>query len=607
MVTLYDRMRAFTQAQTLYGKIETQQKRLDLLENESRGTIDALKDSIAILGVYLQEYGLETGPKQALTALRESGVDEAILLDLITQLGWEQVTTMGSQTDTGQERTLAVRQSERLWKYSPLYQWAVWLWTGWGLGDRIEVTIPENEPGQEWWDEFVTARRNAAVMGQDKINQLSDWLLVKGNRFLALFTATQGQDRGRTTIRVFDQDELTPVYNPDDRTDVWFWERRFTLGGSPATLYYPSWETLLAEDLEERWTRLIRLRAVSGSAQRADTAVEGTVVCIYHIAHNQKEENSVWGWPLSTTSGSWTRGHKQFAEARLGAALAIAQFVRRTSVQGGSRAVDSVISTIASTLSRSQMFDTNPPAAAGAWHVENQASKTEELPLRTGAGDAAEDNKLFSWMALLGSGLFPTSAGLDTSRWATAVEMDKAQSMVFERYQGFWSTQIRTLVGVVLQLGQVYGGLTVVADGPEPQITIDTFSLADFPSVASAIGQFSSQMLVPLVQNGVIDPSVGARLSAELWRIVLQALGVTSAIDLTSEEAFMPKPKPEPAPPPPEEEPVPAEEPAEEPPVDIVAEMMGRVIDRYRQGEIDGETAAEFILTEMIGLVPWEE
>lgn len=516
---------------------------LSKLRTHGNTTISALRDSVAILGLYLQEYGLEQAPGQAVASLREGGVDEALLLDLTTQLGWDQLAAMGTARETGQERALAVRQSVRLWKYSPIYQWSVWLWTGWGLGDDITATL-SSPTGQEWWEEFFKARRNRPLLGRDKIHNLSDWLLIKGNRFLALFTATKGPNAGRTTIRIIPDGEVRPIYNPDDKADVWFWHRAYTTNGPKETgqqnLYYANWETGLAPDLEARWARLREDKIIPDNAKRADQTQEDTFVVIYHISHNHKEDDDIWGWPLSTTSSPWVRGHKKFAESRLGVALAIAQFVRRSQVEGGSRAVTAVVNQLASTLSQSNLLDQNPPGAAGSWHVENKASDTSELSMRTGASDAKADNELFAWMSLLGNGLFPTSAGLDTSRWATALEMDKAQSMIFERYQDLWVETFQTLSFVVLALADAHGPVSIPEEGRIATISIDSFSLSDFPAIATAIGSFSTQMLSPLVSNGVITPQAAAQLAAELWRIALNALGLNKASqDLATYENFI--------------------------------------------------------------------
>jgi hypothetical protein len=436
----------------------------------------------------------------------------------------------------------------RLYRSSPLAQWAVWLWTGWGIGDKVRIE-PTDEGAREKWNEFWQAARNAGVLADDEVHELSNWLLVKGNRFLAFFASTVD---GETTVRLLPTSQISEIVsNPDDASEAWFYKRTWQANKQARTLYYPDWQLFFSDRLEDAWNKLIEAKAVPAGAQRADRKdgeqaigedEPGTAVCVLHLAFNYKEDpaeadgESAWGWPLLTTSRAWTKAHKHFMEARLTVAEAKAMYVRRKKVQGGSRAVSSVINTIASKLSSTSYVETNPPAAPGSTEVENAAVDTADLPMTTGASDAEADNKMFTWMALLGAGVFPTSAGLDTARWATALEMDKAQSMTFERYQIYWSASWRKVVKIVLSFQQMYGSASYQT--LEAEVSIDAFSLSDFPQVAQSIGGLVRDALGPLVDNGTMQPETARTIMATLWRINLQALGVDEAGDLTSDEAF---------------------------------------------------------------------
>ena len=160
-------------------------------------------------------------------------------------------------------------------------------------------------------------------------------------------------------------------------------------------------------------------------------------------------------------------------------------------------------------------------------------------PARTRKGSSppsAPELEMFGWMTLLGAGLLPVSAGLDTARWATALEMDKAQSMLFERYRNFWAAQFKRMVRIVLLFKERFDNMKFADKSAD--VSVDTFSLADFPAVAKTIGQLVRDALAPLIDNGAIEPEDARPILAELWRISLQALGVSKAQDLTSDEAF---------------------------------------------------------------------
>ena len=433
-MTIQQRVRAFLDAPDIAVQIQEQAGQIKAKTEETQ----ILRSSLETLGDLLREEVVSVrSPLAMIEDLREQGYDSGMLQLLIDQIGWDTITSLSSgHDDEKQARDTSIKQSVRLFRYSPLVQWSIWLWTGWGLGDRVTVALDDKD-AQAWWDEFATAERNEPVIAEDVIHELSDWLLAKGNRFIAFFVRTRGDNPGRVTARILDQDEIELVNNPEDGTEVWFYKRTFAKTtkavSEPRTLYYPDYRTLLSGAVDRRWSALLKAGEVKNSDKRADKENSGTSVCVLHIAHNRKDERSAWGWPITTAAGPWVQAHKRFSEARLGVALAIAQFVRRTQVKGSSRAVSSLLGQVRSTITRLSSNETNPPGAAGSWHMENEASNTKELPMRTGAADAKSDHEMFTWHPLLGMGLFPTSAGLDTSRWATAVEMDKAQAMLVER------------------------------------------------------------------------------------------------------------------------------------------------------------------------------
>lgn len=473
--------------------------------------------------------------------------------DVYSALGrqtWDIIS--GATGDLGLERERAVKASKWLYKYNPLAQWSIWLWTSWGMGDKVRVSAPGNPGADEAVQEFFTAERNEPVLADDNIKELSRWLLVKGNRFFVFFTSTAD---GQTTIRLIDQDEMEPICNPDDGKEVWFYKRQWTPKGSKRarTVYYPDWKVYFAErdksalTVDERWQKLVELKTVTETTQTEKSwgdgdnigdgeTAPGTDAYILWSRHNIKDEDELWGWPILANPRAWLQAHQHLMESRLTLAEAASIYVRRKQVTGGSRAVKSVISTVASNLSQNQWTDTNPPAVAGATEVENAMVDTTDLPLRTGGSDTATDNKTFSWMALLGAGLFPTSAGLDTARFATALEMDKAQSMLFEAYKSYWDAQFKKIAKIALLALEKwsnadFGDYTIV-------VSIDTFSLADFPAIAKTIGGFVRDTITPLVEAKAVSGDAAIAIVRRFYKMALDSLGVEDAADLVSDEAF---------------------------------------------------------------------
>ena len=174
---------------------------------------------------------------------------------------------------------------------------------------------------------------------------------------------------------------------------------------------------------------------------------------------------------------------------------------------------------------------------------------TTDVSLDTSAGSTKTDSETFAHIGLLGVGILPTSAGMDTMRWATALEMDKVQSSLFEGYRIFWATQFRRMATIAVMGVEKHTGTTVSAY--KVKVTIDTFSLADFPAVAKTIGQFVRDTITPMAEAGVLDAAHAKRIVSEFWRVAMNALGMADVDDLLlSDEVAIPgEEPPEPVPP----------------------------------------------------------
>jgi hypothetical protein len=71
--------------------------------------------------------------------LRE--LDPWVLTDVLSRVGWDVIGMLGADA----QRQRAVQESRRLYHYSPIGQWAVWLWTSWGLGEKVTVRLSDEE------------------------------------------------------------------------------------------------------------------------------------------------------------------------------------------------------------------------------------------------------------------------------------------------------------------------------------------------------------------------------------------------------------------------------------------------------------------------------
>lgn len=493
----------------------------------------------------------ELTPEDLIARLRE--VDSSLLTDLVNQLGYDLVGTFGATLDsTDAERGRAVDQSRRLYKYDVITQWIVWLWTNFGFGENIQI-VPNDDTAQETWTEFWKADRNAPLLAEDQLSFMSEDVLVDGEKFLVFFISTID---GKATLREIDTKEIVElVKHPDDDKVVLYYKRMWSTSTMTAReMYYPDWAAKLSGVLDEDYIDetgankgTLRDAVIPKGGIVASEVNEKTDVLVLHIAHNIKGGDR--GWPLMTAGAPWSRVHKKFREDRASVAASVAMYVNKLKVQGGSRAVDRMKSTLQSALTSSNLTETNPPAAAGSTWIENQSADLQRLNLGTGASDAKADGESLLLMAGLGGGVYPHWMGAgDAYRLATASSMESPMYREFSRYQKFWGAQFRKIVRIVLWGANEYDGQSF--KDTTASVSTDKLLQTDVTQLVNAVTSVASNLLAPYAEKGSIPPETVQKLLPSLWELVLQTLGVSNADELAKEENFKPVEKEEETPPP---------------------------------------------------------
>lgn len=490
----------------------------------------------------MYEGAIPIDPESLVGRLQE--YDSQLIDELVMNRQWDVLGGLGTSLyyDTEMMRDRAIANARYL-SFTPLGEWIIRVWTNYGMGDDVSI-VCNNEDANSVFQEFWTSERNADILADDNLQYLSDFTLQEGNTFLVFFAS---KDDGVVTVDEIPPDEITEIVtNRDRKSEKIFYKRVYKKEESTETVYYPDWKAKFADRLDKA--------DLPDNANRADENISanevlndieknlGTDVVMMHVMHNRKSRSSGFGWPILTSASPYIKAHQRFLEDRLTVAASKAMFTRHKQIKGGSRAMDDVASTLASRLSQSQYIDTNPPPAAGSVELDNEAITTTEKPMTTGASDAKTDGEMFSWMALLGGGLFPTTAGLDTSRWATALAMDKTLAMQWSRYQTFWTAQFRRMVQIVLLFSELYGEEKYVNEEGNPDrganVSIDTLSLVDFPDVVTSLAQATNGMLLPYLENGIIPADTAKAILRQLWLVMLQALGISASDELASKDAF---------------------------------------------------------------------
>lgn len=433
--------------------------------------------------------------------------------------------------DTEQSRLYQQAEGRQQWLYSPLAQWAVNVWTSYGLGDKVTITL--NDPdAQELWD---TVWDNSHIFDDDEIHAMSDWVCVDGEQYVVAFCSIA--DGKVKSFELMDTDEIVEICtNPDNKNQALYYKRQYTDATTLATktVFYPDYHAFFYDEGKDLEKYKLPENAMTSISDKMDDSNKGTCAVILHVAHNRKDNKSLHGWSILGIAATILDAHKGFIQDRLTIVKNKAMIVRDYTVEGGSRGVTSVTSKLGTGLtSTSGYIDSNPPPIAGSSGVHNAAVTMTDLPMSTGAGDASADNEVISWYALIGTGLFPTTAGLDTSRWATAVAMDKTQAAQWSRYQSFWSCQFRKMVEIVLLADEKWGRGQWEDKGCT--VSIDTLNLVDFPGVVTPISQMLGNVNT-LKGAGLLDDQAARKIIQTFFKPILLALGAEGTDETLSDE-----------------------------------------------------------------------
>ena len=522
-------------------------------------------------------------PEMLIQQLQE--MDSAVLYDMVQNLLYGKIGSFSYGKDTEAERVRAVDESRRAFRVDVLTQWIIWLWTNFGFGEQIQV-LPEDAGAAAWWDEFWTADRNAPVLAADELQKLSETVLKDGETFLTYFFALDGL----ATLRTIDTKEIVEIITHPEDAAVPLWYKRMWIEGSVTkTMYYPDWRAFVNSSVEKKsGARILNTDLLPKDALNANSMQALTNVCVQHVAHNRKE--GIRGWPLMTVGLPWSRTHRRFREDRAAVAAAVAMFVNKLKIKGGSRAVETMRTKLGSALSSTRYNEINPPPVAGSPFIQNEAADLERMPLTTGAGDAKADGEALLLMVGLGGGVYPHWLGAgDAYRLATATSMEGPMLREFSRYRNFWSEQFRKMLRIVITGAGKKSGISAEGNlaeacrrtsvkryrfteaaksgkGGEAEVSTDRLVEIDLSMISTAIASLYRDVLNPMVIADPATLNAYKAITAAVIRLALQALGVDEAAVIASDEAFMVGVEPEPPEPvvppegqgggePPEEEP----------------------------------------------------
>lgn len=382
----------------------------------------------------IQEVG--EGWMEALgTLLQEYGVGLADLELSKEDLGW---TRLGDPTRQGSDlnewsRKELVKRSRAYFYRDPLAKQSIRLWTDYTLGRGMTYKA-ESESAQKTLDEFWHSKANRNMFSASGQRKSSTKLLVDGEVFLAFFVGA-GSD---ISVRRIDPLEITEIISdPDDRdTPILYKREWWSIHKNQQTAYYKDW--MYDGELDE----------VPDNQNQLRRATEDNPL-VFHIAANTLGQR---GYPMLTPAMDWTKAHRKFLEDRASIMRALARFAWKGKVKGGSTQIAAMKSQLQSAFATGGNTETNPPAAAGSYWLENEAFDLQSMKFETGAKSAEADGRMLKLQVTAATGIMEHYFGdASVGNLASTKSMELPMLKMFESYQQMWEDCYRQIFDFVLE------------------------------------------------------------------------------------------------------------------------------------------------------------
>ncbi len=404
-----------------------------------------LRDIAATMREAADQMAYETSAPVLRRKLAE--LDPRLLDLLIDQQHYE--TVFGTDPDITGSRKRAVQASRFALRVGGDTQLraAAHTWTDWGFGRELDITA-NDPPADAVWQECWGAARNRCLFGQAVIHELSNTILRDGEVF---FSATASRLDGEVTWRTTDSLDVIKVLHPKNDPLVNLWYICNLTDGQQVAI--PDAFTYFA--LRERFEGVKLPQGVMDVNQTPQSQEHGgTFVCI--VAAQRNRDKGGRGWPEFYGAIPWSNVYAQMLREYAAVFSAVAMFVDKLKVEGGSQTVTDVITQLQSSLvsGAGNYQDTNPRPAAGSTWLQNEAADRTRLPLGSAAGDAQTGTLTIATQLATALGVKLSDVGRPDAFQNKSVADSAAEGPQrrWQRYQLFWAATWQDIVEVTLRL-----------------------------------------------------------------------------------------------------------------------------------------------------------
>lgn len=365
-------------------------------------------------------------------------------------------------------------------------------------------------------DKHVRNRTNKkTVYGQQSAGEIESALGTDGEIFIAHYTKPK---TGWVTLRTFGADEIAEVItNPDDRSEAWYYRRRWQRQyyDNTGNLHYEEQE-LLYPDID------YRPRVRPGTF--AGVKVEWNAP-VLQVAVN-RPNNWLRGIPDAYAVINWTRAYKEFLEQWATLMKSLAKFAWKLTAEGKNRTQAKKALQQAGTT-RAVTGEAND---AGGTALLPPDATLEAIP-KSGAVIDSMSGRPLAMMVAAAFGIPVTMLLGDpgqTGARATAETLDQPTELEMQGRRMMWADLHRRILGHVIDQavkapqGPLKGKVTRDPDGRESIVLDgDTDATLDitFPDLSDADVEGTVNAIAKADATGRMPPLVVARL-------LMEALGV---------------------------------------------------------------------------------
>ena len=359
--------------------------------------------------------------------------------------------------------------------------------------------------------------------GPEARARLERSLSTDGNVFIACYT---NPTDGQVTNRSIPFEQITDIHaNPDDRMQVWFYQRTYTRKPEPFATLEES-VTVLHPDLA--YAPRIRPHTIQGHKVLWDQPVR-------HVKVNDLDG---WAYGIGDTFAiaPYARGYRDFLNDWLKLMKSLSQFAWRGTAEGkrAQRARQA--------LSRAQQGVPGNDGSVGAAYVSAPGEGLEAIP-KTGATIDADSGRPI--LAMIAAGLdvpvtmLSTDPGITGAR-STAETLDKPMMLAMRARQDVWTD-------VYIDIAEYRIEQAIRAGKLKGQVVRDAWTQTDYAELNGAQPVLHCDW--PDLSTESVDEAVAAIKDADstgklppliIVRLLLTALGVEDIDeileDLTDED-----------------------------------------------------------------------